>query len=185
MDKRESILYTALRLFVENGFQATPTSRIAKEAGVATGTLFHYFKTKEELINELYLDSKEKMFLAIREGQKPDNSIKSRFKLLFANTSHWASNHPNEYLFFQMYSNSSFIKEETKALGSEKFGFLIEMVIEGQKAEILKNISPEVLMGMLFGAMMGAMQFCISDSEYSSEEFQEIGFRMIWDMIKE
>ena len=57
-DKREAILKTALNLFTERGFHNTPTSLIAKEAGVATGTLFHYFKNKEILINELYLHIK-------------------------------------------------------------------------------------------------------------------------------
>ena len=46
-EKREAILDTALVLFTERGFFGTPTSMISKEAGVATGTLFFYFKTKE------------------------------------------------------------------------------------------------------------------------------------------
>jgi AcrR family transcriptional regulator len=39
LDKKEEILKTALKLFVEFGFHATPTSKIAKEAGIANGTL--------------------------------------------------------------------------------------------------------------------------------------------------
>lgn len=53
--KREDIIKTAMRLFTEEGFHATPTSKIAKEANVATGTLFHHFKNKEALINALYI----------------------------------------------------------------------------------------------------------------------------------
>ncbi|MCK5033837.1 MAG: helix-turn-helix transcriptional regulator, partial [Calditrichia bacterium] len=52
-EKREAILKATLNLLVERGFHDTPTSLIAKEAGVATGTLFHHFKNKEELINAL------------------------------------------------------------------------------------------------------------------------------------
>ena len=54
MDKKNSILGSALRLFVENGFHGTATSKIAQEASIANGTLFNYFKTKEELIVTLY-----------------------------------------------------------------------------------------------------------------------------------
>ena len=54
MDKREQILLAALKLFTEFGFHGTPTSKIAVEAGVSNGTLFHYFKTKEALILALY-----------------------------------------------------------------------------------------------------------------------------------
>ena len=60
-EKELQILNASLKLFVENGFHGTSTAEISKSAGVATGTLFHYFKTKEELINRLYLYSKESM----------------------------------------------------------------------------------------------------------------------------
>jgi TetR/AcrR family transcriptional regulator, multidrug resistance operon repressor len=54
MNIREKILNSALKLFVERGIDATPTSAITKDAGVSTGILFHYFYTKEDLIQELY-----------------------------------------------------------------------------------------------------------------------------------
>ena len=61
MDKRQQILDAALKLFVEYGFHGTPTSLIAKEAGVANGTLFHYFSTKDELVVALYSSIKSRM----------------------------------------------------------------------------------------------------------------------------
>jgi AcrR family transcriptional regulator len=70
MEKKEQILETALNLFIENGFDKTPTTRIALEAGVATGTLFHHFKTKEELINALYFEIKTDISKIISEGME-------------------------------------------------------------------------------------------------------------------
>jgi len=58
-NKRQRIFEAALKLFVENGIDNTTTSLISKEAGVATGTLYLYFKNKTDLINELYLSSKQ------------------------------------------------------------------------------------------------------------------------------
>lgn len=55
-EKRRAILEAALRTFAERGVANTPTSAISEAAGVAEGTLFTYFKTKAELINELYLE---------------------------------------------------------------------------------------------------------------------------------
>jgi len=71
--KRDQILQTAMRLFVDKGIQATPTSRIAKEAGVATGTLFHHFSSKEDLIHALYHD----IYMRIIDYQKKhlDNAL--------------------------------------------------------------------------------------------------------------
>jgi len=55
MDKRDKILEVMLRLIKEQGIQATPMAQVAKEAGVAAGTIYHHFASKEQLVNELYL----------------------------------------------------------------------------------------------------------------------------------
>jgi AcrR family transcriptional regulator len=57
-DKRNAVLDAATRLFAERGLTAAPTSEISKQAGVAEGTLFTYFKTKDDLINALYREIK-------------------------------------------------------------------------------------------------------------------------------
>jgi AcrR family transcriptional regulator len=54
-DKRTAILDAALRVFAERGNLSAPTSAISEAAGVAEGTLFTYFKGKDDLINQLYL----------------------------------------------------------------------------------------------------------------------------------
>jgi AcrR family transcriptional regulator len=54
-DKRIAILEAALRVFAERGNLSAPTSAISKAAGVAEGTLFTYFKSKDDLVNQLYL----------------------------------------------------------------------------------------------------------------------------------
>jgi len=47
MSRKEAILEAAIHLFAERGFSATPTSAVAKKAGVAEGLIFHHFKNKE------------------------------------------------------------------------------------------------------------------------------------------
>jgi AcrR family transcriptional regulator len=57
--KRKAILDAAMRVFADQGVTNTPTSAISKAAGVAEGSLFTYFKTKAELLNELYLEMRQ------------------------------------------------------------------------------------------------------------------------------
>ena len=47
IDKKTAIMESALKLFTEREFHGTSTAQISKEAGIATGTLFNYFPTKE------------------------------------------------------------------------------------------------------------------------------------------
>jgi AcrR family transcriptional regulator len=64
MSRREDILSAAVELFAERGFQATPTSEVAKRAGVAEGTIFHHFKTKDEILLSIF----EQLMDAYLEG---------------------------------------------------------------------------------------------------------------------
>ena len=53
-DKRTAILNAALNLFAENGFHGAPALQIAEKAGVGVGSLYRYFKDKEDLIHQLF-----------------------------------------------------------------------------------------------------------------------------------
>ena len=64
-DKRRQILDAALALCAEDGLQGAATARIARAAGVANGTLFHHFPSKELLIQQLYQDVKLRLGAAI------------------------------------------------------------------------------------------------------------------------
>ena len=54
-ETRDKLVEVALRLFREEGFQATTMRRIADEAGVSLGNAYYYFAGKDELVNELYV----------------------------------------------------------------------------------------------------------------------------------
>src|SRR5712672_503691 len=66
-DKRNSILSAATKVFAERGL-AAPTVAITAVAGVAEGTLFTYFRTKDELVNALYREIKLELADAMMSG---------------------------------------------------------------------------------------------------------------------
>jgi AcrR family transcriptional regulator len=57
-DTRTAILKAARKLIVERGFHGTPMPLLAEEAGVAVGSMYRYFPSKEALLQEAYLDAK-------------------------------------------------------------------------------------------------------------------------------
>src|SRR5215831_1099063 len=65
-DKRERILRAAVKVFAKNGFHATRVSEVAKAAGVADGTIYLYFKSKEELLFSLFEDRVDKLLAFVR-----------------------------------------------------------------------------------------------------------------------
>ena len=56
-DKEEKILQSAIQIFSEKGFSATTTSEIAKNAGIAEGTIFRYFKTKKDILRSILIQA--------------------------------------------------------------------------------------------------------------------------------
>jgi TetR/AcrR family transcriptional regulator, fatty acid metabolism regulator protein len=69
-DKRRQILDAAIRVFARQGFHATRVSDIADEAGVAYGLVYHYFKSKDEVLNELFLERWSLLLAAIEEADR-------------------------------------------------------------------------------------------------------------------
>src|SRR5215216_6462991 len=66
-DKRDRILKAAVKVFARSGFHATRVSEVAKAAGVADGTIYLYFKSKEELLFSLFEDRVGKLLGFMRE----------------------------------------------------------------------------------------------------------------------
>jgi TetR/AcrR family fatty acid metabolism transcriptional regulator len=67
IDKRRTILDAAVRVFARQGFHACRVSDIADEAGVAYGLVYHYFDSKEEVLNTLFLERWDVMLALIRD----------------------------------------------------------------------------------------------------------------------
>lgn len=59
-EKKEKILNAALKLFADDGYKATSTSRVAKAAGVSEGLIFRHFKNKEGLLEAILQQGEEK-----------------------------------------------------------------------------------------------------------------------------
>ena len=71
-DKRRAILDAAVRVFARQGFHACRVSDIADEAGVAYGLVYHYFKSKDQVLDTLFLERWEILLEAIRHTDATD-----------------------------------------------------------------------------------------------------------------
>ena len=185
MDKKEEILKAALKLFVEYGFHATPTSKIAKEAGVANGTLFHYYKTKDDLILALFTQSKTQLNAYIYKDVALSSDKESIFKSIYTNTIEWALNHKDEFYFIQQFSTSPFYSlispEEIRKQAEPHLDFLQE----GIKAAVLKPLPVDLLYTLINSHIAGINQY-LSSGEFSTNKQKQIineSFQLLWDMI--
>ncbi|NLO39122.1 MAG: TetR/AcrR family transcriptional regulator [Ruminiclostridium sp.] len=185
METKEKILTAALKLFVEKGFNETPTSLISKEAGVATGTLFHHYQTKEQLINSLYLHCKERLVRLMMEGVYDQPSFRAKMKRMWENIIRWGMRYPMDYQFFMQFSYSSYISEKTHDQGFMMFSDMNRFFQEGTNLELVKKMDPELLLSMVSSMTMTQIQYFLQHpGKYESADVRDQAFNLLWDSFR-
>lgn len=114
-DKRAALLDAAVELFARDGLQNVSTSAIAKKAGVASGTLFTYFDTKQELINELYLEVVDQYIGAVKAAVDPAASPAERLRAYWFAMARWHLDHRAAANVMLQFEASSALTPETEA----------------------------------------------------------------------
>ncbi len=84
VDKRRNILDAAIRVFARQGFHSTRVSDIADEAGVAYGLVYHYFDSKDEVLNELFTERWSLLLAAIDEADRSAESPRTKLAAVAA-----------------------------------------------------------------------------------------------------
>src|ERR1700719_3955071 len=120
-DKRTAILGAATKVVAKVGMSA-PTAKIAKEAGVAEGTLFTYFANKDELLNRLYLELKMDLRDAMMTGYPAGKSLIVRSRHVWDRFIGWGSAHPLKRRAVRQLAVSDRITEESKKLVEDALG---------------------------------------------------------------
>jgi TetR/AcrR family fatty acid metabolism transcriptional regulator len=82
VEKRRLILDAAVRVFARQGFHTCRVSDIADEAGVAYGLVYHYFPSKETILDTLFLERWDVMLAAIAETEQTDRSPREKLRAI-------------------------------------------------------------------------------------------------------
>jgi len=182
-EKEEKILDASLKLFVERGFHGTSTAEIAKTAGVATGTLFHYFKTKEELINCLYLHTKETMLNEIRRHYDDKKPLKENLKELWFKFVCFSINNPHKFQFILTFHTSPYITSLTKEQLETQTEDMFGVYKKGIEKQELKKISFEMVMDYFWGNVVSTVNYFNKHPANLNEKNLDLAFELFWDGI--
>ncbi|WP_347158745.1 TetR/AcrR family transcriptional regulator [Pontibacter chitinilyticus] len=180
-EKKKAILESTLALIEEKGFHGTPMSMVAKHAGVAAGTIYHYFDSKERLICELYTYVNQRMISALLTSDDPAQSFQKRFFSTWMGLYHFYIENPNVLRFMEQFVNSPFY---TKSKGPQHhpvhqllFDFFRCGVEEGQLCEA----NPEMLGVLVHGSIITAAKIHgVGKIQLSDEELTQIA-RILWN----
>src|SRR5436853_5159069 len=155
-DKRKAILRAATEVFARNGYFISKVADIAREAGVADGTVYLYFKSKEEILHSIFDRSMEE---AIAEGRKQLETItdprEKLRRIALLHLERLGADRDLAVVFqVELRGSTKFMEEFSAAGFAEYLGMLRRTFEEGQRAGVFrKELNAKLVSKILFGAL--------------------------------
>ena len=176
--KREAILRAATRVFARNGYFNSKVADIARAANVADGTVYLYFKSKEEILHSIF---DQNMAEAIASGRKliekiSDPKEKLR-RIAMLHLERLGADRDLAIVFqVELRGSTKFMQEFSAAGFAEYLDLLRKTFEEGQRSSVFrKDLSAKLVSKILFGALDEmATNWIISKRSYKLEPMAEV-----------
>jgi len=179
-DKRSAILDAATRLFAERGLAAAPTSEISKRAGVAEGTLFTYFETKDDLINSLYREIKLELADAMMSDFPRKKNVRTRLRHVWDRYVNWGIANPKQRKVLAQLQVSEVVTKESKDAGGAPFVEFQTMIRDAIEQRIFRNDLPVELISKSLAVLVEATIDLTVSNPSKAKNYRDSGFQMFW-----
>jgi AcrR family transcriptional regulator len=180
VSKRNAILDAATRLFSERGLTAAPTSEISKQAGVAEGTLFTYFKTKDDLINALYRGIKLELADAMMSDFPRKKNVGTRLRHVWDRYVNWGIANPKRRKVLAQLQVSEVLTNESRDAGSAPFVEFQIMIRDAMEQRVFRNDLPVELISKSLAALVEATIDLTVSNPSKAKQYRDSGFQMFW-----
>lgn len=181
LDKRSSIIDAATRVIASQGLSA-PTALIAKEAGIANGSLFTYFATKTELYNQLYLELKTEMARAATKNMPESGVLRDCFAVVWQNWTTWSIKNRDKRKALGQLAVCDEITAETRAAGHRAMQ-PIAALLEEIRAKGPMNTAPMPFVAGLMNSIADATMDYMAQDPKNAKEHSKVGFEALWRLI--
>jgi TetR/AcrR family fatty acid metabolism transcriptional regulator len=154
--KRERILDAAVRVFAAEGFYNAKVSQIAAAAGVADGTIYLYFKNKDDLLIQLFEDRMEQVNATLRAALASETSATERLRRVVKLHLELIQQNPHmgEVITVELRQSAKFIKEYANPKFAEFLRLIAGAIVDGQTSgELRTDLDPYLVARALFGAL--------------------------------
>ena len=169
--KYKQIIDAAVFVIAQNGYHQAQVSKIARQAGVADGTIYLYFKSKEDLLISLFHEKMGYFVEQIEEGIKGNSSAVD--KLLFLIQKHFQILSEDTELAIvtqlELRQSNKDLRIRINAVLKGYLNLLDRILVEGiENGEFLPNLNIKLVRNMIFGTMdETATSWVMNDQKYS------------------
>lgn len=182
-DKKKAIFRSTLELVRENGFHGTPMSMVAKHAGVAAGTIYHYFESKEQLLRELFVYAQQQAIAVVEKETCETIPYKACFFNLWRGLYNFYRNNLDLLKFFEQFVNSPYGADRPPMEEDRFYVLLFSFFKRGVDAGDLKQVSPKILATLTHSSILStAKMAALGRMHLNNAELDEIQ-ELLWDGI--
>ncbi len=147
-EKQNSIKKSVVQLILQEGFQGTSISKIAKLAGVSPATVYIYYESKEEMLRDIYQEYAEEIFDFLLQKLVPEMTGEQLIEVLIREYYHYMITNAEIFHFVDQFSSCPALHEGCEVLQGP---ISLNTVLRSYKAQgILKNFNNENIWAMLF-----------------------------------
>src|SRR5437667_5123530 len=177
-DKRAAILRAATEVFARNGYFNSKVADIARAADVADGTVYLYFKSKEEILHSIFDQNMDDAIAAARKLiEKVDDPREKLRRIALLHLQRLGSNRDLAVVFqVELRGSTKFMQEFSAAGFAEYLGLLRKTFEEGQRSGAFRqDLNAKLVSKILFGALDEmATNWIISKRSYKLERMAEV-----------
>ncbi|WP_210465795.1 MULTISPECIES: TetR/AcrR family transcriptional regulator [Rufibacter] len=183
-EKKKAILESTLKLIKENGFHGTPMSMVAKRAGVAAGTIYHYFDSKDTLIMDLFAYTQQQVQEAVHKDLREGMDLKENFFLRWISRCQFYIQHPDVLFFIEQFVSSPYYPRCPADQNDRIQNDIKEFILLGHQHGILREVDHKLMSIMIHSSIMTAARVHLDGRvQLGDKEFQQLA-QMIWDSIR-
>ena len=184
-DKIELIYTTTLALVKENGLAGFTMPLLAKRSGLGTGTLYVYFKSKEELVNSLFKYLKRVNTERIYQQHQPDHSFKPSFLSLVQGYVKNRVHHIDEHFFIEQCTASRYLDREALDLDQAAYAGIYALLDRGKQELLVKELPNETLTAFIVGGANELVNQHLKTRKHLSPVLLRNCYELCWDCIKQ
>jgi AcrR family transcriptional regulator len=176
-EKEIAIYEGALELVAKYGFHGTSMSLLTKEAKVSTGTVYHYFSSKDDLMKKMYCYYRSKVEAHVSIHLQGEKEYKQRFYSRWMTLYLYYTQHPKVLQFFEQFINSPYNQERSP---HHFTGAYFTFLKEGVDKKYLKPAKPEIYVAMYMGSVIMASKINVFGSILLDEGDRELLINKLW-----
>jgi AcrR family transcriptional regulator len=154
--KEQTLFGAALVVADREGLEALTVQKVARQAGLAVGTLYVYFESKEDLLRKLYLRSKAGAGARLLDGFSPEAPFRQSVRLICRNQVAFLVENRLDVGFQRQFYRSGLTDDQTKELSRSYLAPLEALVVRGQREDLVKPWEPALVLRFVLAILKEA-----------------------------